>query len=110
MFTAGDPLYPEPNVRKKQEERRPMTTVMDLSNALAGAVERVSGWMFAVHGRPRLPSTGAQWRTGLVVTAKHTVEHDRESTLTGRDGRPFAAGVARRDPRPELADLRAACH
>ena len=59
-----------------------MTTVMDLSNALAGAVERVSGWMFAVHGRPRLPSTGVQWRTGLVVTANHTVEHDREVTLT----------------------------
>ena len=46
-----------------------MTTVMDLSNALAGAVERVSAWTFAVHGRPRLPSTGVQWRTGLVVTA-----------------------------------------
>src|SRR5437867_12954477 len=96
MFTAGDPLYPEPNVRKKQEERRPMTTVMDLSNARVGAVERVSGWMFAVHGRPRLPSTGLQWRTGLVVTANHTVEHDAEVTLTRHGGRPPAASVAGR--------------
>jgi len=107
MFTAGDPLYPEPNVRKNQEERRPMTTVMDLSNALAGAVERVSGWMFAVHGRPRVPSTGVQWRTGLVVTANHTVEHDREVTLTGHDGRSFAASVAGRDPSLDIAVLRA---
>ncbi len=84
-----------------------MTTVMDLSNALAGAVERVSGWMFAVHGRPRLPSTGVQWRTGLVVTANHTVEHDREVTLTGHDGRSFAASVAGRDPSLDIAVLRA---
>ncbi len=84
-----------------------MTTVMDLSNALAGAVERVSGWMFAVHGRPRVPSTGVQWRTGLVVTANHTVEHDREVTLTGHDGRSFAASVAGRDPSLDIAVLRA---
>jgi len=51
-----------------------MTTVMELSNALAGAVARASGSVFAVHGRRRLPSTGVQWRAGLVVTASHTVE------------------------------------
>jgi hypothetical protein len=43
-----------------QEERKTMTTAMDLSNALAGAVERAAGSLFSVHGRPRLPSTGAQ--------------------------------------------------
>jgi len=85
-----------------------MTTVMDLSNALAGAVERVSAWMFAVHGRPRLPSTGVQWRAGLVVTANHTVEHDRDVTLTGPDGRSFSASVAGRDPGLDIAVLRAA--
>ena len=84
-----------------------MTTVMDLSNALAGAVERVSAWMFAVHGRPRLPSTGVQWRAGLVVTANHTVEHDRDVTLTGPDGRSFSASVAGRDPGLDIAVLRA---
>jgi len=60
-----------------------MTTVMDLSNALAGAVERAAGAVLAVHVRPRLPSTGVRWRAGLVVTANHTVEADREVTLTG---------------------------
>src|SRR5437870_13364137 len=57
--------------------------------------------------RPRLPSTGVQWRTGLVVTANHTVEHDREVTLTGHDGRSFAASVAGRDPSLDIAVLRA---
>jgi len=84
-----------------------MTTVMDLSNALAGAVERASAWMFAVHGRPRLPSTGVLWHAGLVVTANHTVEHDRDVTLTGPDGRSFSASVAGRDPGLDIAVLRA---
>ena len=83
-----------------------MTTVMDLSNALAGAVERASGAVLAVHGRPRLPSTGVRWRAGLVVTASHTVEADREVTLTGPDGRTLSAQVAGRDPRLDIAVLR----
>ncbi|OLB96747.1 MAG: hypothetical protein AUH30_11755 [Candidatus Rokubacteria bacterium 13_1_40CM_68_15] len=85
-----------------------MTTVMDLSNALASAVERASGWVLAVHGRPRLPSTGVHWRGGLIVTANHTVEPDREVTLTGPDGRSLPASVAGRDPSLDIAVLRAA--
>src|SRR5438046_10098375 len=85
-----------------------MTTVMDLSNALAGAVERASGAVLAVHGRPRLPSTGVRWRAGLVVTANHTVEADREVTLTGPDGRTLSAQVAGRDPRLDIAVVRTA--
>jgi len=84
-----------------------MTTVMDLSNALAGAVERAAGSVFAVHGRPRLPSTGVQWRAGLIVTASHTVEPDREVTLTAPDGRTLSARVAGRDPALDIAVLRA---
>ena len=84
-----------------------MTTVMDLSNALAGAVERAAGSLFAVHGRPRLPSTGVHWRAGLIVTASHTVEPDREVTLTAPDGRTLAAQVVGRDPGLDIAVLRA---
>jgi S1-C subfamily serine protease len=84
-----------------------MTTVMDLSNALAGAVDRAARSVFAVHGRPRLPSTGVHWRPGLMVTASHTVEPDREVTLTGPDGRTLSAQVAGRDPGLDIAVLRA---
>jgi len=80
---------------------------MDLSNALAGAVERAAGSLFAVHGRPRLPSTGVHWRAGLIVTASHTVEPDREVTLTAPDGRTLAAQVVGRDPGLDIAVLRA---
>ena len=84
-----------------------MTTAMDLSNALAGAVERAAGSLFAVHGRPRLPSTGVHWRAGLIVTASHTVEPDREVTLTAPDGRTLTAQVVGRDPGLDIAVLRA---
>ncbi|HEY3065639.1 MAG TPA: trypsin-like peptidase domain-containing protein [Methylomirabilota bacterium] len=84
-----------------------MTTVMDLSNALAEAVERAAGSTFAVHGRPRLPSTGVHWRDGLIVTASHTVDPDREVTLTAPDGRTLSAQLAGRDPGLDIAVLRA---
>ena len=83
-----------------------MTTVMDLSNALAGAVDRAARSIFAVHGRPRLPSTGVHWRPGLIVTASHTVEPDREVALTSPDGRTLSAQVAGRDPGVDIAVLR----
>ena len=84
-----------------------MSTVMDLSNALAGAVATAARSVFAVHGRPRLPSTGVLWRPGLVVTASHTVESEREVTLTTPDGHSLAAQVAGRDPGLDIAVLRA---
>jgi S1-C subfamily serine protease len=84
-----------------------MTTVMDLSNALAGAVDRAARSVFAVHGRRRLPSTGVHWHPGLIVTASHTVEPDREVALTSPDGRTLSAQVAGRDPGLDIAVLRA---
>lgn len=84
-----------------------MTTVTDLSNALASAVEQASKSVFAVHGRPRLPSTGVLWHAGLIVTANHTVEPDREVTLTRPGGLTLSAQVAGRDPGLDIAVLRA---
>jgi len=84
-----------------------MSTVMDLSNALASAVERAAGSLFAVHGRPRVPSTGVQWRAGLIVTAHHTLETDQDLALTAPDGRTLPAHVAGRDPGLDIAVLRA---
>jgi S1-C subfamily serine protease len=83
-----------------------MTTVMELSNALAGAVDRAARSVLAVHGRPRLPSTGVLWRPGLIVTASHTVEQDRDVTLATPDGRTISAQVAGRDPGLDIAVLR----
>src|ERR1051325_6165527 len=83
------------------------STVMDLSNARAGAVEAAARSMVAVHGRPRTPSTGVHWRAGLIVTASHTIEADRDVTIAAPDGRTFAAQLAGRDPGLDIALLRA---
>ena len=84
-----------------------MSTVMDLSNALTGAVASAARSVLAVHGRPRLPSTGVHWRPGLVVTASHTVDANREITLTTPDGREVPAQLTGRDPGLDVAVLRA---
>ena len=84
-----------------------MSTVMDLSNALAGAVASAARSVLAVRGRPRLPSTGVHWRPGLVVTASHTVESERDVMLTTPDGRELSAQVAGCDPGLDIAVLRA---
>jgi S1-C subfamily serine protease len=83
-----------------------MTTVMELSEALAAAVDRTAQSIVSVHGRPRLASTGVLWRAGLVVTASHTVESEREITLTTPDGRTLAAQLVGRDPALDVAFLR----
>jgi len=83
-----------------------MSTAMELSNALAGAVTSAARSILAVHGRPRLPSTGVYWRPGLVVTAAHTIESDGELTVTTPDGREVTAQVAGREPGLDIAVLR----
>lgn len=83
-----------------------MESLLNLSNELATAVERAGRTVFAVHGRPRLGSTGIHWRSGLIVTAHHTVQTDRELTVTRPDGRTIHAEVAGRDPGLDLAVLK----
>ena len=61
--------------------------LLGLSNDLAGAVERAGRATVAVNARQRVPSSGVQWRQGIVVTADHTVERDEDITITLSDGR-----------------------
>ena len=84
-----------------------MITAMELSDALAGAVERAAKSVFVVHGRSRLPSTGVHWRGGFIVTANHTVEPDRELTVGSPDGRKVPARLAGREPGLDIAVLKA---
>lgn len=83
-----------------------MTTLLNLSDELAAAVEHASGTVFGVNGRPRFGSTGVHWRPGLVVTADHTVHADAEVTVTRPDGQVIAATVAGRDPTIDIAVLK----
>src|SRR5438067_3890839 len=82
--------------------------LLGLSNDLAGAVERAGRATVAVNARQRVPSSGVQWRPGIVVTADHTVERDEDITITLADGRTAPATLAGRDPGTDLAVLKVA--
>jgi S1-C subfamily serine protease len=83
-----------------------MSGLLTFSNELAAAVEHAACAVVGVNARRRLGSTGVHWRSGLVVTADHTVEIDEDVTVTTPDGRRIAATVAGRDPTLDLAILR----
>jgi len=77
-----------------------------LSNELASTAERTGGSVVAVHGRPRISSSGVLWRHGVVVTAEHTLRRGEEVrvTLPGRE--TVRAELAGRDPGTDIAVLK----
>jgi S1-C subfamily serine protease len=83
-----------------------MGTLLSLSNDLAAAVAHAGRALVAVNGRRRLPSTGVHWRSGVVVTAHHTVRVDDEITVTDSDGRTIPATLVGREPRFDVAVLK----
>ena len=83
-----------------------MDGLLTLSNDLAAAVERAGQVVFGVNARTRLASTGVHWRSGLIVTANHTVRVDEDITVTRPDGRAIAATLAGRDPAIDIAVLK----
>lgn len=83
-----------------------MDRLLALSDQLATAVEQAGQAVFAVHGRPRVPSTGIHWRSGLVVTANHAVQTDDELTVTRPSGESTPATVIGRDSVLDVAVLK----
>lgn len=81
--------------------------LQQLSDELAGAVERAGPAIVRVNARRRLPATGIVWSDdGLVVSANHVVERDDEITVTAHDGQELPAKLVGRDAGSDLAILR----
>src|SRR5262249_34727800 len=83
-------------------------TLLDLSNALAGATERAAGATVAVHTESRGSSSGVIWGPGVIVTADHALRRDEEIRVTLSDSRIVVASLAGRDPSTDLAVLKCA--
>jgi S1-C subfamily serine protease len=77
-----------------------------LSDQLADAVASAGAALVAVHARPRLPSTGVQWKDGVVVTTEGTIKQEEDITVTLPDGKRIPATLAGRDRGTDLAVLR----
>jgi S1-C subfamily serine protease len=82
------------------------SALLALSHELAESVEQAGRAVVAVHGRPRLPSSGVHWRQGVIVTADHTVKREEEVSVGLPDGRMISALLAGRDASTDLAVLK----
>ncbi len=81
-------------------------SLVALSNELAAAVEAAGQTVVAVHGRPRVSSSGVHWQPGVIVTAEHTLRRDEDIRVTLADGRTIPAEIAGRDAGTDVAVLR----
>jgi len=82
------------------------SALLALSNNLADVVEQAGRAVVAVNARHRMPSSGVHWRSGIVVTADHTIRREEEITVTLPDNRTVPATLAGRDSSTDLAVLK----
>jgi len=80
--------------------------LVELSNAMAEAAEKVGASTVMVNARRRLPATGIAYSADLILTANHVVEREEGITVTLSDGTEILAMVAGRDHGTDLALLR----
>lgn len=80
--------------------------LLDLSNAMAAAVDKAAQSTVMVNARRRFPASGVAVAKDLIVTADHVVQRDEDITVLFADGSEQAATIAGRDPGSDLALLR----
>jgi len=81
-------------------------SLTQLSDELAGIVERAGQSVVAIYGGGRVPSSGVHWKPGLIVTAEHSLRRDEDLKIGMPDGKVVAAELAGRDPGSDVALLK----
>jgi S1-C subfamily serine protease len=77
-----------------------------ISNEFASAAEKVGGSVVAVHARRWMPTSGIEWKKGVVVTVHHGVQRDEDIKVLLDGDRAVPAKLVGRDPSTDLAVLR----
>jgi S1-C subfamily serine protease len=77
-----------------------------ISDEFAAAAEKVGGSVVAVHARRWMPTSGIEWKKGVVVTVHHGVQRDEDIQVLLDGGRAVSAKLAGRDPSTDIAVLR----
>ena len=80
--------------------------LVELSNAMAAAVEKAGASTVMVNARRRMPASGIVYTADLILTANHVVERDEGITVTLSEGTEVSATVVGRDHGTDLALLR----
>jgi serine protease Do len=81
------------------------TELVNLSNELAGTVERAAASIVSVHGRRGLGASGIVWRDNLILTSSEGVRAEEGIKLLLPDGRAATARLRGRDSGTDLAVL-----
>ena len=84
------------------------TSLTELSNQLADAVETAGKSLVLVKGRARQSATGVAYASGLILTANHVLERDEDLSIVEPGGTSMPAQLVGRDPATDLAVLRVA--
>jgi S1-C subfamily serine protease len=74
---------------------------------MAAAVEKSAASIVAVHGRPRIGSSGIVWRKNFILTSSEGIRADDGIRVLFPDGRVADARLQGRDPGVDLALLEA---
>jgi len=82
------------------------STLQNLSNDLAAGAEAIGPSVVAVHAQHRIPSSGIQWRKGVIVTVNHGIRRSEDLGVLLRPDKSVTATVAGRDPSTDLAILK----
>jgi S1-C subfamily serine protease len=77
-----------------------------ISSEFASAAEKAGGSVVAVHARRWMPTSGIEWKKGVVVTVHHGVQRDEDIKVLLGTGRAVSATLAGRDPSTDIAVLR----
>ncbi len=84
-----------------------MSTLAELSDAIASVVKTAGESVVRVEARRRLPATGLVWsEDGIIVTANHVVKKDDNIKVGLADGTTVPATLVGRDPSTDLAILK----
>jgi S1-C subfamily serine protease len=78
-------------------------TLINVSNELAGIVQKLSPFVVSVGARRRYPSSGLLWSPNVIVTAAHTIQQDEDIAVTTADGKVFGANLIGRDEGTDIA-------
>ncbi len=83
------------------------TDLVNLSDQLAGVVERAAVSIVAVHGRPRIGSSGVVWKQNFILSSSEGIRSEDGIKVLFADGRSTEARLRGRDPGTDLALLEA---
>ena len=77
-----------------------------ISSEFAAAAEKVGSSVVAVQARRWMPTSGIEWKKGVVVTVHHGVQRDEDIKVLLAGGRAVSAKLAGRDPSTDIAVLK----